>query len=97
MDTQIGFAPEAAATAPAPPDVDGLAAFEHFLLTHCSVTQSDEELWRCVARGVARLERDMDASQVERFEIAIDFILSRRGLPSWAVIKERLARRRDPA
>lgn len=91
-DLQLGREPEMPAALAVDPVTDPIAEFEHFLLTHCSITQSEDELWRCVARGIARLEQTMDAVQVDRFEIAVDFILSRQGLPGWAVIRHRMSR-----
>lgn len=66
---------------------DPLEGFERFLLTCCSFSHSDDELWRRVAEDIAARECKMDPHQAVRFEISVDYVLSRLGLPGWTVVK----------
>jgi len=71
-------------------DLDPVAEFERAMFTGYSFNQSEEELWQRIADDVQRHEKAMDAPAVARFEMKVDYVLSRHGLPSWMVIKRRL-------
>jgi hypothetical protein len=76
----------AAVDAPDPLDRP-LAEFEHCLHAHIAEAGDDQRFWHQVAHDLHRMEAGMDAVQVGRFEIAVDGLLSRLGLPAWSVTR----------
>jgi hypothetical protein len=69
-------------------EFDSIRAFERFVQSRFSCPAADNEFWAEIAGCVERTERTMDAEQVRRFEIAVDYFLTMHGLPSWTVVRQ---------
>lgn len=59
-----------------------LLQFEDRLRSRIIMVEADAEFWEHVASDLQSLEACMDAAQVQRFEISVDGLLSRLGLPA---------------
>jgi hypothetical protein len=71
--------------APARTEAEAIDAFRRALQQCFSKPVSDEEFWTRIAEEVRHEERDLDAQQARRFELAVDYLLSMHGLSAWTV------------
>lgn len=73
---------------------DGLLEIERFLATSSPFSLPDDELWQRMASLMAEIEGRMDSVQAARFEIFVDDVLLRQGLPSWSVVRYKINQHR---
>ena len=73
---------------PARSEAEAIQAFQCALQQCFSQPVSDEEFWTRIAEEVRQEERDLDAEQARRFELAVDYILSMHGLSAWTVVRQ---------
>jgi hypothetical protein len=78
------------AAAQSPPDEsESIRAFERFVQACFSSPAADDQFWTTIASRLEQEEQAMDAAQVRRFEIAVDYFLTMHGLPAWTVMRQR--------